>query len=155
MCALLCDPDAKEPDEIFDTLEKFIRRFEAVSREVDDARREAAQEQQRSKKPAKRLLKSRSPLVPGTAVEGRGPRRIGFRKAQSTPVVGVTGGAGGSADAPADFGGGEGTVAPGIPQRRLSSNSNSKRPSIGGASIGQLTAAFNSGLSGISRSKKP
>ena len=33
-CALLGEEEAKEPHQLFDTLEKFIRRFEAVSREV-------------------------------------------------------------------------------------------------------------------------
>jgi len=57
---LMGEGNAKEPADLFDVLEKFIRRFEAVTKEVDDEKR-AAEEAKRataSKGLAKKTLRS-------------------------------------------------------------------------------------------------
>ena len=121
---LLGATDAKEPEEVFDTIDKFVVRFEAAAKELDDARRaaEAAEEQRdkatalKSKAPKKELKSSRASIVPGVATA---KRMIGIRRA-AAPAAPVTDGP--SAEAV------DGALQPpplpeslgAIPQRRLS-----------------------------------
>ena len=80
VCGLLGEVEAKEPEDVFDTLEKFVVRFEAVSREAEEARRLAASQSARTAaaaaaaakpvKERKQLKSSRPSIIPG------GPKRL-------------------------------------------------------------------------------
>ena len=77
--ALLGEGDAKEPHEVFDTLDKFIVRFEAAMREADDEQRAAEEQAARpARAPAKpkKQLRSRPSIVPGRAIPGFGALSI-------------------------------------------------------------------------------
>ena len=163
VCCLLGEPDAKEPEEVFDTLEKFLMRYEAADREMDEARKAA--EEQRLKASAsaarratpgsakKKELKSRPSIVPGM------PRlSIGIRRSnKAAPPPAAPGGgdaAAACASQPVDIGDGGvvderaaggamggalGGLGAAIPQRRLSSNASSGKRDVLGGSVGSLT----------------
>jgi hypothetical protein len=100
---LLGESEVKEPSDLFDTLEKFIRRFETVYREVDEAKRAADEQRESSAKApgSKKQLRSRMG-PPGLG----GPKKIAIK-----PRAGADG-----ASAPAPP-----LDAEAIPTRRLSS----------------------------------
>ena len=100
----------KEPSDLFDTLEKFLVRFEAACKEVDDARKEA----ERDKGVRKPRLHKR--IVPG------GPK-LGVKKAgaSSASLGKVEGAAGGADDSHSTTrsGSGSGGDAAELPTREL------------------------------------
>jgi len=85
------EDELKEPAELFETLEKFLVRFEAACKEADDARKEA----ERSQGVRKPLHKQRKPL-PG------GARPLQVKKAGSGCVAAPSG----SSSAGSSVGGG-------------------------------------------------
>ena len=136
VCGLLGEAEAKEPEDVFDTLEKFVVRFEAVSREAEEARRLAASQSARTAaaaaaaakpvKERKQLKSSRPSIIPG------GPKRlIGIRpKAAATDsskmMAPITDGPSAGAGEKQPSGGSGGDAAEAdpslIPQRRMSSS---------------------------------
>lgn len=60
-CELMGESDAKEPADLFDTLEKFIRRFEAVNKEIEEAKKAELDRRPKAtpKGPAKKLRNPR------------------------------------------------------------------------------------------------
>ena len=90
-CALLGEPDAKEPQELFDTLGKFIVRFEIAHREVDELERAKVEELKSSrlkkKEPSRsarrccrRCPRSASAASATRAMRGRPPSRRELRR---------------------------------------------------------------------------
>ena len=170
VCALVGEGEAKEPEEVFDTLEKFIVRFEAASKEVDDAKR-AADEQLRANasrptKTAKKELKSRASILPGAAKRMIGIRSKAAPAATAAPAgpaaplasSGESAGAEAARAAAAPGGGARAACGAaaveecgGLPQRRLSSSSR-KKEGIFGASVGAFTQEMNVSL-GVARTK--
>ena len=141
---LMGESDVKEPTDLFDTLDKFLRRFEVVQREVEEARKaaeEASANPTKGNAPAAaapRRGRGSVALAGGTAVPG-GPKLLKIKpKGSSASLAEAPGGAGsGAADAGAEPG-----AADSLPQRRMSS---AKRAS---------TSAFDAINSLTSRGKR-
>jgi len=123
VCALMGEGDAKEPADLFDILDKFLRRFDTVRKEMDEEKRAA--DAHKARQPAKKTCG-------GTG--GRTPFKIGFRKA-ATP---------GSTSDDSGVVGGRGADVVGIPQRRLSNTPSSRKDALSS----QMTATINGSARG-------
>jgi len=75
-CELLGEGEAQEPNEVFETLEKFVARFAATTSEIDEEHRKAEQSAQGklAAQKKKQLKNPRPSHVPGKAL------RVNFRK---------------------------------------------------------------------------
>ena len=99
--AELMGEPVKEPTDLFDVLEKFIRRFDTAAKEFDEEKRAAEEQQRRTDAPlktdaqvAKKTLRSghRNSLVPGIA-----QKKISIRSKAQPPPPSPAGAAAGAA----------------------------------------------------------
>ena len=99
--AELMGEPVKEPADLFDVLEKFIRRFDTAAKEYEEEKRAAEEQQRRTDAPlktdaqvAKKTLKSghRNSLVPGIA-----QKKISIRSKAQPPPPSPAGSAAGAA----------------------------------------------------------
>lgn len=100
--AELMGEPVKEPADLFDVLEKFIRRFDTAAKEFDEEKRAAEEQQRRTDAPlktdaqvAKKTLKSghRNSLVPGSIAQ----KKISIRSKAQPPPPSPAGAAAGAA----------------------------------------------------------
>lgn len=111
---LMGESDAKEPGDLFDVLEKFIRRFEMVTKEVDDEKR-MAEEQKRAaatKGLSKKVLRSGRAGLGGSPATAQ--KKIAIRSKATAPSADAAA----APNAPM-------TEEEALPKRRLSSASSS------------------------------
>jgi len=87
---LMGEGDAKEPSDLFDYLEKFIRRFEAVTKEVDEEKRTAEETKRAAanKGFAKKTLKSGQRMA--AAMGGNKSNKITIKPKQAVPGQAVS-----------------------------------------------------------------